>query len=351
MTDERARIREGVAAVLAWYPGVRRALPWREAPDAYRVWISEIMLQQTRIEAVIPYYRRFLAELPDVQSLAAVEEERLLKLWEGLGYYSRARNLRKAAVQVCADYGGTLPKTAAELRKLPGIGDYTAGAIASIAWGEPEPAVDGNVLRVLLRLLARRDDAAQPRTRAALAALLKECYPSGRDAGLVTEGLMELGETLCVPNAKPRCALCPWEKLCLARQNGSTDSIPLKSPPRPRRVEARTVLLLRWANRWALRRRTEGPLRGMWEFPSLPGALTPEEAEEAILALGAKPLGLTPCGEARHVFTHVEWHMRGYLAELEAPAPALTWAGAEDIRARFSLPTAFRFYWTNVVSR
>ena len=343
--DNKTRIQACIGCVTAWYPGVRRTLPWRESPTPYRVWISEIMLQQTRIEAVIPYYERFLRELPDPAALAAAEDDRLLKLWEGLGYYSRARNLKKAAQKIVSDFGGELPGTAAALKTLPGIGDYTAGAIASLAFGEPEPAVDGNVLRVLSRLLESGEDVLNPKTRAAMTTLLRSVYPRGEAAGLVTEGLMELGETVCLPNGVPRCEDCPLKELCLAREHGSQSHYPVRTPPRARRVEERTVLLLRCGERWAIRCREEsGLLAGLWEFPNLPGRLSQREAADAAARLGARVLSCVPCGEARHVFTHIEWHMTGYLLELETEAAGLTWKTAEEIRRDYSIPTALKAY-------
>ena len=343
--DDRQLLQNCIRRILDWYPGVRRALPWRDEPTPYRVWISEIMLQQTRIEAVIPYYARFLAELPELADLAAADEDRLLKLWEGLGYYSRARNLKKAAQGVMAEYGGELPRSAAALKRLPGIGDYTAGAIASIAWGEPEPAVDGNVLRVLTRVLANGADILQTKTRAALTALLREQYPAGKDAGLLTEGLMELGETVCVPSGAPDCAACPLAALCRAHRSGTEERYPVKSPPKPRRIEERTILLLCCSGRWAIRRRADkGLLAGLWEFPSVEGWLSAEEAEAAARALGGRVLSCTPCASARHVFTHVEWHMRGWRIELEGETEGLVWRSAAEIRGSYSIPTALRAY-------
>ena len=343
--DDRALIQTCIPLLVSWCEAVRRPLPWRLDPAPYHVWVSEIMLQQTRIEAVIPYYARFLAALPDIPALAAAEEDRLLKLWEGLGYYSRARNLKKAAQRVTAEYGGVLPREAAALKTLPGIGDYTAGAIASIAYGEPEPAVDGNVLRVLTRLLARADDIMQPKTRAQLAALLRENYPRGRDAGLLTEGIMELGETLCVPNGAPKCAACPLRGLCRAEALGETERFPVKAPPKPRRIEPRTVLLLRCGGRYAVRKREEpGLLAGLWEFPSLAGQLDAEAVSAAVRALGGTVLGCAPCGEARHAFTHVEWHMRGFALTLEDELPGLVWKTPEEIRRDCPFPTALRAY-------
>ncbi|MBR0209015.1 MAG: A/G-specific adenine glycosylase [Oscillospiraceae bacterium] len=340
MTDKQI-IEQALPRIADWYAAARRPLPWRLSPTPYHVWISEIMLQQTRIEAVIPYYERFISELPDIPSLAKVDENRLLKLWEGLGYYSRARNLRKAAVQVCERHGGKLPASAEELKKLPGVGDYTAGAIASIAFGLAEPAVDGNVLRVLSRLLADGRDVLSPSVRREAAALLRAGYPAGEAAALVTEGLMELGETVCVPGGEARCALCPLKELCRARSEGAVERYPVRSAPRPRRVEERTVLLLRCAGKTAIRRREEkGLLAGLWEFPSLDGF---HDADE-LRALWPDALSVTPCGEARHLFTHVEWRMRGFLIELPRELPIYVWEDARTIRAAYSVPTALKAF-------
>ncbi len=340
MTDKEI-IEQALPRIADWYAAVRRPLPWRLSPTPYHVWISEIMLQQTRIEAVIPYYERFLSELPDIPSLAKVDENRLLKLWEGLGYYSRARNLKKAALLVTESFGGELPASAEELRRLPGIGDYTAGAIASIAFGLPEPAVDGNVLRVVSRLLADGRDVLSPSVRREAAARLRESYPSGEAAALVTEGLMELGETVCVPNAEARCGSCPLSPLCRARAEGEPERYPLRSAPKARRVEERTVLLLRCDGKTAIRRREEkGLLAGLWEFPSLEGFRT----EDELRALYPHALSITPCGGARHLFTHVEWRMRGFLIELPQETADLIWEHPETIRAGYSVPTALKSY-------
>ena len=339
--EELEILRAAAARLVEWYGASRRVLPWRESPTPYHVWISEIMLQQTRIEAVIPYYARFLEELPDVQHLAEADEDRLMKLWEGLGYYSRARNLQKAAKRLTADYGGELPRRAEELKKLPGIGDYTAGAIASIAYGEPEPAVDGNVLRVLSRLLASDDDISEQKTRRRVSEALREVYPRGKEAGLLTEGLMELGETLCIPNGEAKCAICPLRSLCRAHQTDTVERYPVKAPPRARRVEERTVLLLRCGENWAIRRRPgKGLLAGLWEFPNESGALSAEEA----MALVPGALRCTSCGEAMHVFTHVEWHMRGYVIDCARKLRDYLWVSAREIREQYSVPTALRYY-------
>ena len=340
--NDRGLLREAVPPLIAWYRENRRILPWREDPTPYHVWVSEIMLQQTRIEAALGYYARFLEALPDVRALAAVDDDRLLKLWEGLGYYSRARNLKKAAIQLMQSYGGALPRKAEELRKLPGIGDYTAGAIASIAWGEPEPAVDGNVLRVTMRLLARADDVMEQKTRRAVTGLLREVYPRGEEAALLTEGLMELGETVCVPNGEPDCVRCPMKRLCRAFLSDAVRNYPVRARPKERRVEERTVLLLRCGDRFALRRRPEtGLLAGLWEFPNLEGEPSREEIERA---LGVKILRSAPCGQARHLFTHVEWRMKGLLLDCERAGEGFSWLTREEIETRCSVPSAFRFY-------
>ena len=343
--EELLLLRESTARLIPWYRAVRRELPWRQNPTPYQVWISEIMLQQTRIEAVIPYYYRFLAELPDLAALAAVPEDRLLKLWEGLGYYSRARNLKKAAQLVMAEYGGALPRKAAELRRLPGIGDYTAGAIASIACGEPEPAVDGNVLRVLMRLTACEDDVLSQKTKSRVSDRLRTVYPSGEEAALLTEGLMELGETVCLPNGEPRCGECPLGELCLARREGRTAELPRRSPKKERRIEEKTVLLLCCGGRYALRRRAaKGLLAGMWEFPHLPGILDEAAVRAALEQQGLTPRTIRPCGEAKHIFTHVEWHMAGYFAELSVESGDYVWKTPEEIRFDCAVPTAFKAY-------
>ena len=340
MTD-RDILAAALPRVADWDAAVRRPLPWRDSPTPYHVWISEIMLQQTRIEAVIPYYERFLSALPDIAALAEVDDDKLMKLWEGLGYYSRARNLKKAAQQIIERFGGELPGTAEELRTLSGIGDYTAGAIASLAFHKGEPAVDGNVLRVVSRLLASSADVMSPAVRKAVTAQLRSVYPTGERAALVTEGLMELGETVCIPSGEPHCALCPLASLCRGFAQGTPGRYPVRSAPKARRVEERTVLLLLCGGKVAIRRREEkGLLAGLWEFPSCGGTLSPEE----IAAKFPGALAITPCGQAKHIFTHVEWHMTGWRVELAEEAPGYVWETAERIKTAYSFPTALKAY-------
>ena len=343
--EDHVLLSKAIPRVIAWNAENRRSLPWRLSPTPYHVWISEIMLQQTRIEAVIPYYERFLQALPDIAALASVEDDRLLKLWEGLGYYSRARNLKKAAIIITEQYDGELPADAAALRKLPGIGDYTAGAIASLAFGLPEPAVDGNVLRVLSRLFADEADIMAQKTRKAAAELLLQQYPSGEDAALLTEGLMELGEVICIPNGVPLCAGCPLQEICRSHQDGTELSYPVRSAGANRRVEEKTVFLLHCGGRYAVRKRTEpGLLSGLWEFPNTSGTLSQKEADAYLRSLRLSPVSLSPCGKARHVFTHIEWHMTGWLAACEAEIPDFLWLTKEEITEQLSIPAAFRAF-------
>lgn len=339
-------LQSAAGAVIAWFGEHRRALPWREDPTPYHIWLSEIMLQQTRIEAVIPYYERFLQQLPTVQALAAVEDDKLMKLWEGLGYYSRARNLKKAAVCLTENFGGALPADYAALKKLPGIGPYTAGAIASIAFGLPEAAVDGNVLRILTRLLAWEADITQQKTKEELTALLRAVYPSGKAAADLTQGLMELGQTICLPVGAPKCEACPIGGLCKAYLRQETERYPVRSPKKARRIEARTVFLLRCGDKIALSRRPNtGLLAGMWEFPNTEGHLHAEQATSFLTEQGINIQSLTPCGEAKHIFTHVEWHMTGFFALCEGENENFFWKSKEEIQTTCAIPSAFRYYY------
>lgn len=339
------RLALAVPRLCCWFDENRVSMPWREDPTPYHIWISEIMLQQTRIEAVIPYYHRFLAELPTVQALSEVSDERLMKLWQGLGYYSRARNLKKAAEVIVRDYGGSLPQDAATLRRLPGIGDYTAGAIASIACGHPEPAVDGNVLRVVMRLYACDADIMQQSTRRAVTEALREVYPAGKDAALLTEGLMELGEQICIPNGVPRCEHCPIRAYCVAATGGTPERYPTRIVKKERRIEKKTVLLLCCDGRYAIRRRSEsGLLGGMWEFPNIEGFATFSEIGSFLREHNCQPSIPNACGAAKHIFSHVEWHMTGYTVECGQAGSDFVWATPEELQMTYAIPTAFRVY-------
>ena len=343
--DRKEILKEMIPPLLAWYQENRRELPWRKDPTPYHVWLSEVMLQQTRIEAVIPYYERFLRELPTVEALACCEDDKLMKLWEGLGYYSRARNLKKAANTVMERYGGELPHTAAELRGLAGIGDYTAGAIASIAFGEGEPAVDGNVLRVLMRLFGSREDIMAQSVKKSAADSLRAVYPTGADAKNLTEALMELGEVICIPNGEAKCEKCPLSHLCVAKREGFIDELPYRSPKKGRNIEEKTVFLLSSHGQFAVRKREEkGLLAGLWELPNTMGKLNESMAADHVRALGLVPVSIVPMESATHIFTHIEWHMTGYAVECAEPAGDFIWKSAEDIRENHAIPTAFRAF-------
>ena len=330
--------------LLEWYAAGHRDLPWRRDREPYHVWLSEVMLQQTRVEAVKGYYRRFLAELPDIPALAACPPDRLAKLWEGLGYYSRMRNLQKAAQVIVSAHGGVFPREYDAIRALPGVGDYTAGAIASICFGLPEPAVDGNVLRVLSRVT---DDAA-PVTDAAVkreyAARLREIYPAGR-CGDFTQSLLELGATVCGPNSQPQCALCPLASLCLARANGTALLRPVKAPKKEKRTEEKTVFILRCGTRIAVRRRPEqGLLAGLWELPNVDGKCSAQQALAQAERWGVHPRELCRSSEKTHIFTHIRWELRGFYIECAEAAPLFTWIDPARFRQDIALPTAFRIF-------
>ncbi|MCH5182742.1 MAG: A/G-specific adenine glycosylase [Oscillospiraceae bacterium] len=341
--------REAVSALLDWYRASARELPWRTQITPYRVWISEIMLQQTRVEAVKPYFHRFLEALPDIPSLADVDDARLLKLWEGLGYYSRARNLKKAANVLMEQYGGELPADVQKLKKLPGIGSYTAGAIASIAFGIPAPAVDGNVLRVLARLTGCDADILRPQTRAAAEQAALQLCPADTP-GDFTQGMIELGATVCVPNGEAKCSVCPFSPWCVAAREGMVDRLPVRSAKAPRRVEDRTVLLLREGDRYLIRRRPpKGLLAGLYELPNELGTLNREEAIAFARKNGFQPLRTEHLSPATHIFTHVEWHMTaylmtGYFSETETEGEERIMASREELSAVYAVPSAFSAY-------
>ena len=332
--------------LLHWFWANHRVLPFRSDPTPYHVWVSEIMLQQTRVSAAVPYYERFVQELPDIPALAACEEERLLKLWEGLGYYSRVRNLQKAARIVCEQYGGQLPGNLAALKKLPGIGDYTAGAIASIGFGIPAPAVDGNVLRVFARLYNDEGDIMQPAVKAATTQKVMAQQPA-EAPGDFNQALMELGALVCTPG-QPDCAACPLQALCLGRQSGNPARLPQKAPKKARKKCELTLCLAQdAAGRWLLQKRGEqGVLAGLWQPPVLAEEALDEKKAlaaaqkllPAAVLLKEKPL------KAKHIFTHLEWHMTAYVmaAPCTPPPEGCVWASPAQLEQEYTLPGAFK---------
>ncbi len=331
--------------LLAWYDRGHRALPWRQDREAYHVWLSEIMLQQTRVEAVKGYYTRFLAALPDIPALAACGEERLKKLWEGLGYYSRMRNLQKAAQTIVRDYAGVFPQRYEQIRALPGVGDYTAGAICSICFELPVPAVDGNVLRVMSRVTEDEAPVTKQAVKKAWAQRLQKLYPAGR-RGDFTQALMELGAVVCVPNGAPKCAQCPLASLCAARAHDSWRRFPVKEARRARREEEKTVFLLHTPDgRIALRKRADsGLLAGLWELPNVPERLDAPQALAQLERWGLEPQELQKHVERQHIFTHVVWRMRCFSVTVARSVQDFVWADAQALRSELALPSAFRMF-------
>lgn len=347
-----------------WFMGHARVLPWREEPRPYYVWISEIMLQQTRVEAVKPYFERFIGALPDVERLAECPEDRLLKLWEGLGYYNRVRNLKTAAVQVMEEYGGIIPSEYEELLKLKGIGHYTAGAIASIAYGKPVPAVDGNVLRVISRVCADDSDIMKQSVRTHMEERLLELMLGTAEIQprIFNQALMELGATVCVPNGDPHCGECPWQEFCQARLDARIDEIPVRKKAKERKYVEMTVFVIRDGDRVAIHKREKkGLLAGLYELPNCEGYLDSDAVLSYIKKMGYAPLRIQPLADAKHIFSHVEWHMKGYavLVEEEGVQKCGTdvlppevrgkkadwlFVEAEDAKERYAIPTAFARY-------
>lgn len=332
--------------LLCWYHSHSRTLPWRDDPQPYYVWISEIMLQQTRVEAVKPYFERFIAALPTIQALADVPPDKLLKLWEGLGYYNRARNLKRAAVLIMEKYGGRLPADYDELLTLPGIGRYTAGAICSIAYEIPAPAVDGNVLRVISRVLASHDDIMKDSTRRKIEQTLLPAIP--KDACRhFNQALMELGAMICLPKGAAKCPECPLKQICLAYDRDIVAELPAKSPKKSRRIEEKTIFRFVYQDKIAFRQRSNrGLLAGMWELPQADGCLTPKDAADFAAQNGLSVCCIKPLEKAKHIFTHMEWHMIGYeitVAALPDDTP-FTWLTAQELVDNFAVPTAISAY-------
>lgn len=341
--------------LLDWFYANRRTLPFRQDPTPYHIWLSEIMLQQTRMTAVLPYYERFLAACPDIPALAACDGEKLHKLWEGLGYYSRVRNLQKAAQIVCEQYGGELPADYDALLKLPGIGAYTAGAVASISFGIPVPAVDGNVLRVLSRLDDDRRCVSEPAVKKDLTARAAALQPK-EAPGDFNQALMELGALVCLPNGAPLCEQCPWKDLCKARAAGTALQLPVKARPKARRVLPVAIALVESPAGWLLHQRPKtGLLAGLWEPPLWEDTsfVSAAEMQKALAEMGIDTAAAftdaplcDPLPKAKHIFTHLEWHMSGW--KFYAPAQALpdgyVWASREQLEQEYTLPGAFKAY-------
>ena len=332
--------------LLRWYAAGHRDLPWRQDREPYHIWLSEIMLQQTRVEAVRGYYARFLAELPDIAALAACEERRLTKLWEGLGYYSRVRNLQKAAQVIVSQHGGVFPADYAAIRALPGVGDYTAGAVASICFDRPTPAVDGNVLRVLARVTEDPSPVTKQSVKKSYELLLRPVYEENHGSrGELTQALMELGACVCVPNGAPRCGDCPIKELCLANAHGTWEAYPVKDAKKQKREEEKTVFYLICEDCLAVRKReSRGLLAGLWELPNVEGKLDAGQALCYVEDAGCEPAELLKSVERVHVFTHIIWRMRCYYIVCKEKSPEFVWASDARRKTDVALPTAFRMF-------
>lgn len=330
--------------LLAWYDENRRILPWREEVSAYRTWVSEIMLQQTRVTAVLPYFARFMEAFPTVGALAQADTEKLMRLWQGLGYYSRARNLQKTAQIIARDYGGVFPQTYKEIAALPGIGDYTAGAILSIAFGQSVPAVDGNVLRVAARIIGSERNVLDTKNRALFREWMAECMPIDRP-GAFNQALMDLGATVCLPNGVPLCEDCPAKDFCTAHREGREAQLPVREKKIEKRIEHLTVFILRRGDAIALRKRPEnGLLAGLWEYPHVSGTLDEAEAAEQLTKWGLVPHRWGKKINAKHEFTHIRWEMTGYFLKIEGEGPTgWVWCNEEE-RQKRAIPSAFEKY-------
>ncbi|SET25712.1 A/G-specific adenine glycosylase [[Clostridium] polysaccharolyticum] len=334
--------------LLDWYDKNARELPWRNQSNPYFTWVSEIMLQQTRVEAVKGYFARFVKAFPTIKDLATADPDQLLKLWEGLGYYNRVRNMQKAAITVVEQYNGELPRDYHALLKLSGIGTYTAGAIASIAYQIPVPAVDGNVLRVIKRLTGSYDDITLPKVKKELEEDMLKIMPA-KHSGDLNQALMDLGATICIPNGKPNCEQCPLNKKCKAFQKNLTDEIPVKSSKKKRTIEEKTIFLLECNGKYALHKRFDkGLLAGLWEFPNMNEALSIEKLESILSEHGIHEYELELLGPGKHIFSHVQWHMIGYRIHLPKHdfewMEDLVWVTKDTIAKEYAIPTAFKAY-------
>lgn len=332
-----------VKPLLDWYQENKRVLPWREDADPYHIWISEVMLQQTRIEAVIPYYKRFMRELPTILDLAQVEEDRLLKLWEGLGYYNRARNLKKAACEIVSKYHGAFPNNYEKICDLPGIGEYTASAIASICFSLKEVTVDGNVLRVYMRLRNSCENIDSLSVRKEVRKNLMTIIPKA--SGNFNQALMELGEVICLPNGVPKCNICPLQKLCKAKKEHTYLSIPIRNQKQQKKNQKYTVLLFICGNKIALHKRgEEGLLKNLWEFPNISGDYTKEEIIQYLTDGAIKVESIVPSISYTHVFTHVKWQMKSYIIKTAEESKEYIWKSLREIKKDCAIPSAFQTF-------
>lgn len=332
--------------LLSWYDENRRILPWREDPSPYKVWISEIMLQQTRVDTVIPYFLRFMEDVPSIFALANISEDKLLKLWEGLGYYSRAKNLKKAAQVLLEDYNGQMPSDKKDLQSLPGIGPYTSGAIASIAFGQKEPAIDGNVLRIISRITANTRDIKDKSVKISIEEMIRGVLPDNR-AGDFNQALMDLGATICIPNGAPKCSICPLSRFCEGYNKGIAETLPIKTAKKKRKIEEKTIFVLNHGNQFALKKRpNKGLLAKLWEYPNVDGFITENNIRLLMKSWGLLADSILELNKSKHLFSHIEWHMKAYYINVEAVQRDndFVWVSKKEIKEKYSVPTAFKEY-------
>jgi len=329
-----------IFAIIEWYQRNKRDLPWRHTKDAYKIWISEIMLQQTRVEAVKEYYERFLDQIPTIEDLAKVSDDKLLKLWEGLGYYSRARNLKKTAQLLITQEKKELPDTEEELLQLPGIGAYTAGAILSIAYLKPVPAIDGNVMRVLSRIYEEERDILNEKVRKEYYEILKKLMLSYPPDDFV-QAFIELGALICLPNGEPKCEVCPLKNCCQAHKHHQEQKYPIKKAKKKRKIENKTVFLFQFDDKIALQKRKEGLLAYMYEFPNINETLDLSNAKKYLKEQNILSNKIIDKGQYKHIFSHLEWHMQVYQVELKCSIDTYIWSTSEELNHKYSLPTAF----------
>lgn len=339
---EKKYMKEIVRPLLKWYQKNKRKLPWREDLNPYHVWISEVMLQQTRIEAVIPYYDRFIKQLPTIYDLAKVDDDKLLKLWEGLGYYNRARNLKKAAMEVVLKYNGNFPNSFEKILALPGIGEYTASAISSICFSLPEVTIDGNVLRVYERLMNGYDNIDEISVRKKIRLELMEIIPPTK-SGEFNQSLMELGEIVCLPNGIPKCNICPLSRFCKAREKHTFLHIPVRNPKKEKKIQKFTVLLLICGDKIAIHKRGDkGVLKNLWEFPNVSGFYSEEDILQYLIDCSFEVNSIICSISYNHIFTHLKWQMQSYLVRVANMQSDYSWVNMSELLNTYALPSAFQ---------
>ncbi len=344
---------EDMKKLLKWYRASKRSFPWRDTGDPFDVWISEIMLQQTRTQAVIAYFERFRNEIKDIEALSLIEDDRLMRLWEGLGYYSRARNLKRCAQVLMERYEGRLPEDQEALLSLPGIGPYTAGAILSIGFGRPYPAVDGNVLRVLARYFAIKEDIRSDKVRKLMEETIASCYRDNKitdkqEIRDLTQAFMDLGAVVCIPNGKPNCEDCPLHQSCKAHIEGLSDVLPYRSKNKERKIVDRTLFIIRNGDTFLVSKRpNKGLLAGLYGFPGVDERFDEKDVDRYLKEKGYDPLQIRKLPSSKHIFSHVEWHMDAYeirISNWSLPLKENEMLSDRKDLQSLAIPSAFKTY-------